>query len=602
MSFTGDLEHLPIVDVIQLLHSTRKSGILRVKCHKGESQLVFKDGYFVSANHLNNKIKIGKILVDLKVITPEVLESALQAQKEAGPNQKPLIITLIENGQVNEKDAYRGLEQLIEMAVVEVLTWEKGTFTLDVLPESITDEYIYYTGKTNGEIKIDTQRILMDALRIIDEKVRDGELAEAEEVEEPEDDFAKEEFRAEETAPEGGMELISPDDLGLGQIEHLETKIPEVFTVLEDRDPGKIMRRELEKLAPTLPVQEREMLAAFFEASPLEERTAEVSASEEAPAQPVLFFSSDEFAKYAIAAACKNAGVLVFATDDEENLDPIIQQSLAKNSLPLLVFDAPDSADGDFSPEKIALLRRQKKEKYPQMDIIQLVAQGDQATALQSYGDGAMAVFPKPVPAFARGEFAAATMQFLQAFRAYTRRYASERDDFLARELRKCVRSLRGLRNAPEVASVLLSYVAGICERSVTLIVRETELVAEKGIGVKAEKEAGPTPAMRFRLPLAKPSLLYNVINEGNVFFGKTEDATIKEHLFAAIGEPAYLSILLLPLKVRGKTISLTYGDFGAREPRKLDLAFLDIVASQSELVMESFMHHKKFEKPPAKE
>ena len=67
MSFTGDLEHLPIVDVIQLLHATRKSGVLRVTCRKGESQLVFKDGYMVSANHLNNSVRIGKILSDLNV-------------------------------------------------------------------------------------------------------------------------------------------------------------------------------------------------------------------------------------------------------------------------------------------------------------------------------------------------------------------------------------------------------------------------------------------------------------------------------------------------------------------------------------------------------
>ena len=41
MSFDGDLEHLPIVDVIQLLHSTGKSGTLTLKSPKGESQLVF---------------------------------------------------------------------------------------------------------------------------------------------------------------------------------------------------------------------------------------------------------------------------------------------------------------------------------------------------------------------------------------------------------------------------------------------------------------------------------------------------------------------------------------------------------------------------------
>ncbi len=77
MSFTGDLEHLPIVDVIQLLHATRKSGVLRIKSRKGESDLVFKDGYIVSANHLNNSVRIGQVLVDLRIITPEVLDQAL---------------------------------------------------------------------------------------------------------------------------------------------------------------------------------------------------------------------------------------------------------------------------------------------------------------------------------------------------------------------------------------------------------------------------------------------------------------------------------------------------------------------------------------------
>jgi len=39
MSFVGDLEHLPIVDVIQLLHATRKSGTLCMKSLKGRASL-----------------------------------------------------------------------------------------------------------------------------------------------------------------------------------------------------------------------------------------------------------------------------------------------------------------------------------------------------------------------------------------------------------------------------------------------------------------------------------------------------------------------------------------------------------------------------------
>lgn len=184
ISFTGTLEHFPIVDVMQLLHQTRKSGILRIKGRKGESQLVFKDGYMVSANHLNNSVRIGQILVDLKIITPEILAKALLTQGYAGARRKPLIITLIELGLVNDKDAYQGLEHLIEMAVVEILTWKKGTFALEVLP-SVVDDFRFYPGKLLKEISVDTQSVLMDALRIFDEKKRDGEL-----VEEPEDEPA----------------------------------------------------------------------------------------------------------------------------------------------------------------------------------------------------------------------------------------------------------------------------------------------------------------------------------------------------------------------------------------------------------------------------
>jgi hypothetical protein len=586
MSFTGDLEHLPIVDVVQLLHSTRKSGILRVKCRKGESQLVFKDGYFVSANHLNNHIRIGKILVDLNVITPEILDLALTVQKNAVPNQKPLVITLIDMGLVNEKDAYRGLEHLIEMTLVEILTWKKGTFTLDVLPESVTDEYIYYQGKMNGEIKVDTQRILMDSLRIIDEKMRDGEL--------PEEDLPEEDVSPEEAGNGEEGPLLSLDDLGLAELDKLEKKVPEIFTALEDRDAAKIQYREIEKIAPNLSIQDREALATFLADLSVSAKVDKLPSHQDGLAQSILYFSGDELFKHAVTTACKHAGVLVFTSNEEQDLDPIIEQSMVKNSLPLLVFDAPEKADERFSAEQIALLRRQKREKYPQIDIIQLVSPDDTGFALQSYIDGIMAVLPRPSGASGLNSFAADTIRFLQAFQSYTRRYAAEREFSLIRELRNCIRALRHLRTAPEVALALLQFTARIFERSVTLIVRETELVAEKGIGVKAGKSKGVTPAMGFRIPLAKPSLMRKVIEEGSIYYGKTDDAVVKEHLFSVIGVPGNSSILLLPLKLRGKTISLTYGDFGDKEPAQVNLDLLEILASQSELVLDNSIQHKK--------
>jgi hypothetical protein len=158
--------------------------------------------------------------------------------------------------------------------------------------------------------------------------------------------------------------------------------------------------------------------------------------------------------------------------------------------------------------------------------------------------------------------------------------------------------ALKGLREAPEVALALLQFVAGMFERSITLIVRESELVAEKWIGVKAEKSRGATPAMGFHIPLEKPSLLRNVIEEGCTFYGITNDVVVREYLFATIGTPSRSSILLLPLKLRGKTISLTYGDFGSKEPTVIELELLEILTCQAELVLENSMYRKKLEKP----
>ena len=81
MAFTGDLEHIHIVDIFQLLHTTRKSGTFSVKGSKGESQLIFSNGCIVGANHLNSRIRIGSVLVKMNAITRQDLEKALEIQK-----------------------------------------------------------------------------------------------------------------------------------------------------------------------------------------------------------------------------------------------------------------------------------------------------------------------------------------------------------------------------------------------------------------------------------------------------------------------------------------------------------------------------------------
>ena len=173
MALTGNLELLHIVDIIQLLNTTRKSGTFSVKGSKGESRFIFSNGHIVGASHLNNRVRIGTVLVKMNAITLEDLAQALEVQKKAGKNRKPLIATLIELGRLGRDEAARGLRKLIEMTLVELIGWTEGTFTLDTDAITVSPECSYPISNMEQDISLDAQMVLMDALRIFDELERD---------------------------------------------------------------------------------------------------------------------------------------------------------------------------------------------------------------------------------------------------------------------------------------------------------------------------------------------------------------------------------------------------------------------------------------------
>ncbi|SNB45667.1 DUF4388 domain-containing protein [Geobacter sp. DSM 9736] len=231
MSFSGDLGHFPVVDIVQLLHSTRKTGTLNLSGSRGESQLVFRDGYIVSANHHNIHVKIGRILVEMGALDEEDLRRVLGEQARA--LGKPLVAVLIESGVVNKEAAYKGLETLIQLTIVEVLSWNEGAFSFNADTGEICDEYRYFPSNLNQELALDAQGALMDALRIYDERNRDGETWDEEWL----DDRSF--FSGDGPGLPEARSSVSAADLGLDEIDRLERKIPGVFTGLRDNSSGE---------------------------------------------------------------------------------------------------------------------------------------------------------------------------------------------------------------------------------------------------------------------------------------------------------------------------------------------------------------------------
>jgi DNA-binding NarL/FixJ family response regulator len=569
MSFDGDLEHLPIVDVIQLLHATGKSGTLTLRSLKGESQLVFHDGYIVSANHVNNSVRIGQILLDMGLIDEDDLSNALREQLKAGPRRKPIIQTMIENGKIQTEHAYQGLEVLIEMTIVEILTWTKGTFSLDVETISVSDEYRYFPEQLKKDIQLNTQSVLMDALRIYDERKREGTLTTDSVFGIPPQVVSED---------EGSAVELSAADLGLDELENLERKIPQSFNGLSDIEPDTPAAR-LQRLLTGIPQDQQQQLVRYLEQVP--------APTPEGSGTGVILFTGDRVLRECVAAVCGPR--FVFGTSDAAGLDPIIDHFMSKGRVPLLILDPGEPGSKGVSRDGLVELARQERERYPQLHVVVLAAPGDFQLTTGALQRGVNAVLPRPSREERPATFIADTIDCLGILDRYLEQLPQQPGAGLLPQLKQQFQSLAEQREPAEITFLLLQALGTIFERAMTLAVIRSELVAERGIGINGP---GSVSSVKLRIPTGEPSLFQQALN-GTTYYGDA-DATVSATVFEAIGAPASHKVLLLPVKSFGRVIAVVYGDFGARAGGAPQPELLEMLALHAGLVIDNALYRKR--------
>lgn len=420
MPFTGDLEHLHITDIIQLLHSTRKSGTFFVRGEKGESRIIFSNGYIVGANHLNNRVRIGTLLVKTQGITSKDLEEALEVQQNAGKDRKPLLATLVGMGKITQEEAFKRLKKLIEITIVELIDWTEGAFTFDTEAISVSPDCTYVPDQMEQEMILDAQMVLMDALRIYDEKKRDRESGKevVSDVELFGEALSMVEGSVTVEKPQPRAQILTADDLGLSDVDKLERKMPKAFSIQEMFDPVAIHRKQIREILPDFPTDEQEKFIEFLVKS-TGNGTKKQPVGQEGRSNALIFLSRDALIKYAFLTMYKNEGVLVFATDEDDELDQIMAHCLLKDILPVIIYDAPDKLEGGISEERIVNIRQLVNERYPMATNVQLTSPIDYNFSLKSYSDGIRAAFPKPEKDARKKTFIEDTIQFLESFKSY---------------------------------------------------------------------------------------------------------------------------------------------------------------------------------------
>jgi hypothetical protein len=548
MSINGNLEDLPFIDVIQLLHVARKSGTLKVMSNTQEASVICREGDIIGATHPSKDVNLGRILMESGKVTEEQLESAVKLMEERGPSRSPLLATLIELGHLKQKDGWDGLRALIHKTMAEIISWKEGTFFFAVDKIEIDDDFRHVPQdiiEDGGGV--DIKGALMEALRIFDEKNRDRQEREKKEK--------KEQERIEQRK------------------RHRELALSEDFEVPLKEEPEDTVSVRLSK---------------FKEA---------------------VFLCNDGFIKHSIKTICKEQRMFSFISDVEKDIIKEIEQCYDGGTEAALVADLSNDAEasGELGPRSWISVIRRLKTLRPELPLIIISKTISPQIQMEAFELKARTVIPIPV----RGNvntaafvgdmkaFFTVIISCLQSIFNETvelRRQVSENRSQIA-SLRKRVNEIQDRKTSPDVSFVVLQYIAEYLERGIIFLVRKRDLLGIGSFGVDSKNDTISATAMRLKIPLEEPSIFRQIVKTGMVYKGAADDALLATHIYSRIGAPLSNEVLILPLKTENKTRAVVFGDFGRREAEPLKTDVFEILASQAGMAIEIALQRNRFSK-----
>jgi hypothetical protein len=165
MSFRGLIEDVAVADVMELIRLGGHSGTLTVTCAREESIIGFERGRIVNAWNPRSR-RVGELLVAAGLIDDSTLAAALQAQNAERP-RRTLGQILVRMGAASAEGIRDVMAREIERVVGEMLACKTGTFDFAIDDLTAMVEVTRFTGAP--KVDLDTQAVLLDALRRLDE-------------------------------------------------------------------------------------------------------------------------------------------------------------------------------------------------------------------------------------------------------------------------------------------------------------------------------------------------------------------------------------------------------------------------------------------------
>ena len=157
MSLQGSLDAQYLNSIFQMLRNDRKTGLFRAFNGRDDVKIYFSEGDVIYATGSLKNIRLGQLLLQEKLISPERLYASLQ---ESETQQEPLGKFLVEHELLSADNLVRILYKQTEALILQLFFWEKGHF-------EYRDAQINIKGKVPARINI--VKIILEATRKIDE-------------------------------------------------------------------------------------------------------------------------------------------------------------------------------------------------------------------------------------------------------------------------------------------------------------------------------------------------------------------------------------------------------------------------------------------------
>ena len=158
MSLAGNIKTVSFPDILQLLATGKKTGILEIKTTTRQKEVAFKDGNIIYASSVNSfEDLLGNMLLHRGRITKDDLDRAITLHKQTG---RQLGTTLIDMNLFDKEEIGDCLRLQIEEIVYNLFSWQTGDFYFHEGEKPKKAPFL---------IELNTMNVIMEGTRRIDE-------------------------------------------------------------------------------------------------------------------------------------------------------------------------------------------------------------------------------------------------------------------------------------------------------------------------------------------------------------------------------------------------------------------------------------------------